>query len=846
MEKIKKIISIDGARSHRNGILPYVPYSVSSNTIMAVDGTSENGNFGGFPCDFVVWNGWTEDSIFGKDLGFEKKELSRLRYLDVIRRYNYTQEQLRKGLYVKKYLVSEKDITSIECSTAVTEEDKVTYETKSSFKFKPDYEEIDAIGMYDSVPLDIEYFVENNGLYSFVFPDTYSQYMGIEESARTEEEQALVDKVDNVLSAISANTYAVLIPNYDTVMQYDRMWEEWWEEWQTLNESGSVVDLREEAFDNLYNFNECSGGSCFFKFCREIDKYVLGRVEVVGSGLTGVKVPAFVFYTNYYSQKKWFESFSAATMDAYHKDDEKSLALVREWEDRGGGAFYDFLSGITPVYPKYGGLSKGEGIYFEYDAPRYELETLIVNDTDEEWIYTPYEYSVVGYQMYGVVKDYIAPEEGIGSALTPHFVSFSSAETPHVDSKIDTLLSDNAVYINEDVVGVFDEFDENGGKTFVVKYQTGNVVTTTVCESGYGFSYIETTDKDGNPYTVEKEYKIPVSRGEGITGAIPSCSQYEWTFAISAISSSLTIEEMGENELVYDGQGRLSAETMAWSEISTVTYGWWGANEYDGTAVLRCGDGEQVPSDKNGTVSAAKKYRNATILSCAPSIIGTYQHGDTYYIRARYKNGARGRQDILSKPEEISSMKMPYVVGEKMNITSWPDSSVTFDMVIDTAATESSMTINYALGISSAATEEEVQGNISGTGIHYQEEIPYRPCNVDYVAIDGVYMAELYYDLLDFSAVSETVYSDEYRLSRTTHKARLTGMEVGTQWTPSGAQTTFLVTKENMDGLQEIPRQSLNAVYDRGNAAAWEYHFKLAECNTMSDLEQYGNNAFNL
>ena len=181
-----------------------------------------------------------------------------------------------------------------------------------------------------------------------------------------------------------------------------------------------------------------------------------------------------------------------------------------------------------------------------------------------------------------------------------------------------------------------------------------------------------------------------------------------------------------------------------------------------------------------------------------------------------------------------------------MNITSWPDSSVTYDMVISTAVTESSMTIDYGLGLLSGTTEDEMNELLWVTGIHYREEIPYRPCNRDYVGIDGTYMAELYYDYLDFSAVSETVYSDEYRLYRTTHRALLTGMEVGTQWTSSGAITAFLVTKENMDGLQEQPNYDLNLVYDRGSAAAWENHFKLAECNTMADLEQYGNNAFNL
>ena len=838
MEKIKKTICTDRGRSHRNGVLPYIPYGTSSNTITNVDENKNEGNFGQYVCDFTIRSGYTETP---SDSDLKSKELSRLRYLDLMRRYNYTQEQIRNGVYVKRYLVDGRRITSIECASAATGSDKITTTTQASYMYMPDYEEINTLGMYDSVPLDINYFVEVNGMYSFSAPTEYEAYMAIDADLRGDTENALVDKVNSTLSAMSAYTYAVLIPNYDTVMEYDRMWEEWWTQYVTVDSS----EWRKSAFGDVYECNKCLGDTCFFNFCREMDKFVLGRVEVIGSGFTGSKTPSFVFYTDYDSQMEWFKNFSAATMSAYTKTDEKSKALVREWEEKGGGEFYNFLSGIIAIYPTYRESKAEEGIYFDYAAPRVELETLIVNEIGHEWLYAPYEYSVVGYQMYGAVKDYVAPEEGVGSALTPHFIEFSSAETTFVDSKLDSLLSDNVVQVSEDISGVFDEFDEEGnGMTYVVTYHTGNVVTTTAYESGYGYNYREIADKNGNPYPYSVMYKIPMTSGEPAVGNIPACDQYEWTFAISAISSAVT--SGGTETPTYDEHGRLSTMRKSWSESVTVTYGWWGANEYTGSTVLRCGDGEQIPSDRNGAGSAAKKYRNATILSCAPAIIGSYQPGDTYYIKARYKNGATGRDTILSEPTEIFSLRIPYVVGERVNVTSWPDSSITYDMVIGSAVTESSMTIDYGLGLLSGTTEDEMNELLRVTGIHYREEIPYRPCNRDYVGIDGAYMAELYYDYLDFSAISETVYSDEYRLYRTTHRAILTGMEVGTQWTSSGAVTTFLVAKENMDGLQEQPNYDINLVYDRGSAAAWEYHFKLAECNTMADLEQYGNNAFNL
>jgi hypothetical protein len=76
--------------------------------------------------------------------------------------------------------------------------------------------------------------------------------------------------------------------------------------------------------------------------------------------------------------------------------------------------------------------------------------------------------------------------------------------------------------------------------------------------------------------------------------------------------------------------------------------------------------------------------------------------------------------------------------------------------------------------------------------------------------------------------------------------AKILGMEVGTTWTKDGAVGALLYTKDGYEGLQEEPKYNINLMYNRGNAAAWENHFKLSECNTMEDLENYGNNFFNL
>ena len=105
---------------------------------------------------------------------------------------------------------------------------------------------------------------------------------------------------------------------------------------------------------------------------------------------------------------------------------------------------------------------------------------------------------------------------------------------------------------------------------------------------------------------------------------------------------------------------------------------------------------------------------------------------------------------------------------------------------------------------------------------------------------------DLYYDVIGDDSEKTSVYSEEFRKYRLVRRAKITGMEVGTQWTEESAVNAMLFTKDGYEGLQEEPKYNINLLYNRGNAAAWENHFKLSECNTMEDLVNYGNNFFNL
>ena len=197
--------------------------------------------------------------------------------------------------------------------------------------------------------------------------------------------------------------------------------------------------------------------------------------------------------------------------------------------------------------------------------------------------------------------------------------------------------------------------------------------------------------------------------------------------------------------------------------------------------------------------------------------------------------------DVKGKNGQIKSMKIPYKVNEPQNIVSYEDGTIIYDKIISTTKVEGAnkMIIKYAKGITSGDTEEQ-------SGIHYEETLYYSENNLAKVPIDGMYMADLYYDVLGDDSEKTSVYSEEFRKYRLVRKAKITGMEVGTQWTEESAVNAMLFTKDGYEGLQEESKYDINLLYNRGNAAAWENHFKLSECNTMEDLVNYGNNFFNL
>ena len=786
MDRIEKIINIDNSRSHRNGLLPFVQYG-GDGKIKEVTAIDTNGNYGQYVCDFCIYSGGTD------------VEIARLKYLDVLRNYYTIQENLRDAVYVKKTKTRIELVSKIDCKNPITP--KTILETF----FKEDFEEITEKGRYEYIPLDINLFRANKFGYVFTEPN-------IPEEDRTKEEEALLEKVSKHKELIGSNyDFFVLVPNYDEVMRLNSWWNGWW-----------VANFKKEEWekDVFVGYTQCDNTE--FKFCEDVEKYILGQIEVVGSGITGSQVPTFVYYVNHFDLKNWFETHSAATVAAYEEPTKENEWIRYTWEERGGGNFYDFLTKNTPVWQSYISLAKPEN-YFKYAAPTVDLGVIINAEEEYETLYNVYEYSVNGGRTEGAVKPYIVPASGIGSALTASWAECTSA---YCESRLDTLIHPKALRITNDVFGIFEEFDKDDGyvgQLFECTYCTGFSKTNRIVASSTVITYIY--DANGNIIDTEKEVTNNTQAEE-----CPDTSAYQ-IFDTTILSESAWTETTSNEE--KDENNRVIKQKHYFSAFTRYEYGWWECKKSTDASII-CGDGENLKAGD-------KKYRNVLIASCLPALVGPCNSGDVYYIMVRYDNGIMQPKNVRGDGATIVSMKIPYKVDEPQNIVSYEDGTITYDKIISITNIEGAnkIIIKYAKGITSGDTEEQ-------SGIHYEETLYYSENNLAKVPIDGIYMADLYYDVLGDDSEKTSVYSEEFRKHRLVRKAKITGMEVGTQWTEENAVNAMLFTKDGYEGLQEEPKYDINLLYNRGNAAAWENHFKLSECNTMEDLVNYGNNFFNL
>ena len=189
---------------------------------------------------------------------------------------------------------------------------------------------------------------------------------------------------------------------------------------------------------------------------------------------------------------------------------------------------------------------------------------------------------------------------------------------------------------------------------------------------------------------------------------------------------------------------------------------------------------------------------------------------------------------------------IPYIEGLTFNksvININGDYKADFVDEIEVDDSGETITFTYVIGGDFAITPNDTGGTyVDGSGIRYTEAYPYYPESVEFITIDGCSGVPVTYDKIDYAGASIEVYNPWLRRSRTaivTDRLSFAGNDV---WIGEPAHP--VATDDKYSSLIFGPKITANIEFNRGNATAFERHFKLSECNTVADIDSYGNNSY--
>lgn len=222
----------------------------------------------------------------------------------------------------------------------------------------------------------------------------------------------------------------------------------------------------------------------------------------------------------------------------------------------------------------------------------------------------------------------------------------------------------------------------------------------------------------------------------------------------------------------------------------------------DSASAYTCSDGELVGPGE-------QKYRTATIAETAKALLKYNDSPDgSYYFLIKYKNDAATPMDI------------PFEQGKNGIISA------------DTLSTPGFINIIY-----------------SANDITYKETYKYNPSVSAETTLDGFENITIYYNEIDYDFTKQTIYNKHYGVEREGNLADIISYNVADVWGKDGSMSEYTVNapifkEEYLLGISSTFKADVNVTINRGNAAAFERHFKLSECNTMEDLEVMGNGQF--
>ena len=236
---------------------------------------------------------------------------------------------------------------------------------------------------------------------------------------------------------------------------------------------------------------------------------------------------------------------------------------------------------------------------------------------------------------------------------------------------------------------------------------------------------------------------------------------------------------------------------------------WSHSNQSEEFSGKTCGDGLS-----NGECVNVNIYRTVSTDAIVQAMLSGASTDGSYYFYVKYKN------------DKETPMTIPFTVG-----------------VVD------------GNGISNISYDSDfVTFEYSYNDIQYKETYKYNTGQTMEIVLDGYENITIYYNEIDYDFTKQTIYNKHYGLYREGNLADIVQYREGhvlcddkSNGYVASAETINapIFKEEYLLGISSTFKADVNVTINRGNAAAFERHFKLSECNTMEDLQNSGNNIFN-
>ena len=202
-------------------------------------------------------------------------------------------------------------------------------------------------------------------------------------------------------------------------------------------------------------------------------------------------------------------------------------------------------------------------------------------------------------------------------------------------------------------------------------------------------------------------------------------------------------------------------------------------------------------------------------------------------------------------------LKIPYIKGEVHNFYKDESGECFGDYVTDVRKSGGQITITYNIGgkcnLDGTYAPNSNYGILLRDIYNYSSNHSYNCSFEDYpTTINGEY--------IDFDNSPNTIEVENYDLgtaetkensedafvpkTRKCNQAQILGMRLMDALDGSAPKVMF--KQPETEGIEFPIKSDVDIELNRGASAAFENYFKLSECNTMQDLENYQNNWFNL